>query len=134
VTNQPVNQRQLLKLTGALALAIPILQACGGAAAPAATTAPAAGSTPAASANPPASGAATTPTTAPAAQAAPAGGKVSLSIGTESGDSLNWQRDFAKTWADKNPDVNLRIDTVTYGEAQQKTMTAIAAGTLQDIS
>jgi ABC-type glycerol-3-phosphate transport system substrate-binding protein len=138
VSNQQVSRRQLLKWSGALALAIPILQACGGGAATPATaptTAPAAGTTPAAgAATTPAAGAATTPTTAPAAAATPAGGKVSLSIGTESGESLNWQRDFAKAWADKNPDVDLRIDTVTYGEAQQKTMTAIAAGTLQDIS
>ncbi len=136
VMSQSMNRRRLLKLTGTLALAVPLLQACGGGAAPAAN-APAGNNAAAAPTNTPAAAAASTaatPTTAPAAQAAPAGQKITMSIGTESGDSLNWQRDFAKAWADKNPDVDLRIDTVTYGEAQQKTMTAIAAGTLQDIS
>jgi multiple sugar transport system substrate-binding protein len=131
VTNQLVSRRQLLKLSGALVLALPLLEACGGGAAPANTPAATTGGGTSAVTG---GSTAPTPTSAPAAAAAPSGGKISLSIGTESGDSLNWQRDFAKTWADKNPDVDLRIDTVTYGEAQQKTMTAIAAGTLQDIS
>ncbi|MGH2459087.1 MAG: hypothetical protein ACRDIY_09500 [Chloroflexota bacterium] len=129
MNSQTLTRRKVLKLSGALALAVPILAACSGTSTPAATPATSAP----ASSSPSASTGATA-TAAPASQAAPAGGKISLSIGTESGESLNWQRDFAKQWADKNPDVTLRIDTVTYGDAQTKTMSAIAAGTLQDIS
>jgi ABC-type glycerol-3-phosphate transport system substrate-binding protein len=115
-----VNRRQLLKLSG-LALAFSALEACSGGAAPAAapTSAPAAGAT---------------PSTAPAAaKPATSGGKISLSIATEAGPALDYQRDFAKQWADKNPDVNLRIDTITYSESQQKTMAGLAAGTLEDV-
>jgi len=122
---QKMSRRQALKLGGVLALAIPILEACGGAIGSAPPSSSSSGSSTS-------SGSAAT--AAPAGQAAPSGGKISLSIGTESGDSLNWQRDFAKQWADKNPDVDLRIDTVVYGQAEEKTLTAMAAGTLQDIS
>jgi ABC-type glycerol-3-phosphate transport system substrate-binding protein len=114
-----MNRRQVLKLSG-LAFAASALAACSGGAAPAAapTSAPAAGAT---------------PSTVPAAQPATSGGKTSLSIATEAGPALDYQRDFAKQWADKNPDVNLRIDTITYSESQQKTMAGLAAGTLEDV-
>jgi len=120
-----MTRRQALKIGGALALAIPILTACGGSLTSTSSSTTSSGSS---------TGSSASATSAPASQAAPSGGKVSLSIGTESGESLNWQRDFAKQWADKNPDVNLRVDTVTYGQAEEKTLTAMAAGTLQDIS
>jgi multiple sugar transport system substrate-binding protein len=126
MSDRAISRRQILKMTGVLALALPVLQACGGGAnAPAATSAPA---------NAPAAAqAAATATTAPASQAAPSGGKVAMAIGTEGGDALNWQRELAKQWADKNPDVDLRIDTITYSESEQKTSAALAAGTLQDV-
>src|SRR5262245_23205016 len=172
--NRSMTRRCFLRATGVLALAAPILQACGGAAtpAPAATAAPAAAAKPTEAAKPaeapkpteapkpaaaeptkpaaaaeptkpaaaaeptkPAAAAAPapTPTGAPVAKPATGGTKIPLSIATQDGDPVQWQRDFAKIWADKNPDVDRRIDIVPYGESEQKTMVALAAGSLQDV-
>src|SRR5207249_1448950 len=96
-----------------------LLAACGSAspAAPAAAT----------SAASPAS------STSPAATAAPAGAKVSLSFASQDGDVMNWQREFAKRWQAAHPEVDLRVDSVPYNDMLTKTLTGLAAGTLQDV-
>lgn len=143
-THSSLTRRRILKLGGMMALAVPVLAACQSApaAAPTAASSSAASSSSATTSSTPAassssassSTSAATPTSAPAGQAASSAAKVSLIIGTESGETLNWQRDFAKQWAAKNPNVNLQVQTIVYNDAETKALTAIASGTLQDIS
>lgn len=138
-----VSRRELLR-RGALALAVPLLAACS--APGASTSAPASSSSSSNTASTSStsgssgSSASSTSTTSgnatavPASQASSSGGTIPLAIATESGVTLNWQRDYAKSWAEKHPNVKLDIQTVVYNDAETKAMAAIAAGTLQDIS
>ena len=120
---QFVTRRRMLRSLTLLPFVAPLLQACGGAqptTAPAApTTAPAAKPTTAAAGQAtaaPAGQATTAPaakaTTGAAAQptaAVVSGERISLSIATYSGPTNEWQRVYAKKWADQNPNVDLKI-------------------------
>jgi multiple sugar transport system substrate-binding protein len=120
-----------LKSAALFGLAMPLLQACGaptGGSAPAAPTA--ASSTSSSSGSQAAS---TTATQAPQSQAAPSGGSISLSIATYAGAADEWQRDAAKTWQQKNPNVALKVDQVNYADAPQKQLTQLATGTMEDV-
>jgi len=135
---------------------MPLIQACGGtpgpstaataapaaaptaaqAAAPTAAPTPAAASVPttaAASAPTAAQPASATPTTAPAAQAAPSGGKISVRIAVRTEPNNEWQTHWANDWATKNPNVDLKIEQLAYGEMAQKQLAQLATGTMQDV-
>ncbi|HLH72592.1 MAG TPA: sugar ABC transporter substrate-binding protein [Chloroflexota bacterium] len=126
-----VTRRHLLKSAGLLVLAMPVLQACGGA--PAAS--PSAGS-PAASgqASTTASQSAGQATAAPAAQAAASGAKVAMSVAVWTDPVRTWQKKFAQDWAQKNPNVTLKIDEITYNDMAKKQLAELATGTLQDLT
>ncbi|MEZ4619781.1 MAG: extracellular solute-binding protein [Caldilineaceae bacterium] len=82
--------------------------------------------------------AACAPAGAPAAQesgaAAPSTAQKELSIATYADPRNEWQRTVAKAWAAENPDVNLNIDEVIYGEMNKKQQAAMATDTLWDVS
>lgn len=117
----------MLGALGVLGVAMPILQACGSGTPSAPASAPTAASSTSSST------ASTSATAAPKSQAAPSGGKVAMSIATYAGPSDQWQRDWAKTWAGKNPDVNLTIAEVNYNSMAQKQIAELATGTMQDV-
>ena len=64
---------------------------------------------------------------------APSGDKISMSIATYAGPNNDWQRHFAKQWADE-AGVDLQIDEAIYGEMAKKQLTLLATGTLWDVS
>ncbi len=66
--------------------------------------------------------------------AAPSGAQKELSIATYADPRNEWQRTVAKAWAEENPDVNLNIDEVIYGEMNKKQQAAMATDTLWDVS
>jgi multiple sugar transport system substrate-binding protein len=85
----------------------------------------------------------TQPPTAPAAEQpaapkekapAPAQEKVSLSIATYAATHNEWQRVIARKWAAENPQVDLTIDEVPYGEMNKKQLALLATGNLWDVS
>jgi multiple sugar transport system substrate-binding protein len=125
MSNGVLSRRRFLTSAGLLGVAVPALSACG---APTVGGGSLAGSASAA------------PTTrsqqssqAPVSQAAPAGGKIALSIATYAGQADEWQREAAKTWAGKNPDVDLKIDEVNYADAPKKQLAQLATGTMEDV-
>ncbi|HVC33470.1 MAG TPA: extracellular solute-binding protein [Chloroflexota bacterium] len=120
MSDQSISRRKLLKSLGVLGIAVPLLQACGG------TPTPAVAPTTAATTS------GTTATQAPQGQAAPAGGKIALSIATYAGLPDEWQREAAKTWMAKNPDVALTIDEINYADMPKKQLAELATGTMQD--
>ena len=79
---------------------------------------------------------------APAGQPAAGGGEAaapstaakSISIATYADPRNEWQRTAAKEWAAEHPDVELNIDEVIYGEMAKNQLTALATGTLWDLS
>lgn len=123
-----IGRRRLLKSLGIGVLALPLLQACGGTAAPnaAATTAPATAAPAKQSAQPSA-------TAAPKSQAAPAGGPIAMSIVTYASPQREWQRYWAQQWATKYPDVTLKIEEMVYADAPKKQLAELATDTLQDV-
>lgn len=74
--------------------------------------------------------------------AAPAGGagdapdvaQQAMSIATYASPQNEWQRVVARQWADENPDVDLNIDEIIYGEMNKKQQAAMATNTLWDVS
>jgi ABC-type glycerol-3-phosphate transport system substrate-binding protein len=142
VVNSIVTRRRMLASIGLFAVVTPVLAACGGAAAtptaapaapaaaaPAAPAAPTATTAAAAAAAP---AAAPTATKAPAAQAAPAGGPISMSLVVF--PDRPWMTRWAKKWADKNPNVTLKIDNIAYSDMNTKQQAELSNGTLQDVS
>lgn len=129
MTRRLVSRRHLLQSFALVGLAASVLEACGGA------TAPASGaSTPAAKAatSAPAAGAAAAPTTAAAATAAPAAaGKVALRIAVF--PDRPWMTRWATTWQKNNTDVALTIDNIAYADMNTKQLTELASGTMQDV-
>ncbi|HUX86067.1 MAG TPA: extracellular solute-binding protein [Chloroflexota bacterium] len=123
-----VSRRRLLTSAGLLVLAMPVLQACGGA--PAASSPAASSQSSTSSASP----AAAQATAAPAAQAAASGAKVSMSVAVWTDPVRTWQKKFAQDWAGKNPNVTLKIDEITYGDMAKKQLAEMATGTLQDLT
>lgn len=78
------------------------------------------------------------PAGAPAAQsggqAAPAGAKVDLAVATFDDPLHDWQREFAKRWADKHTDkANVSIEKVVYAEMPKLQLARSASGTLWDV-
>ena len=76
--------------------------------------------------------------TAPSADggegAAPSEARKELSIATYASPANDWQRDTAAAWAEANPDVDLTIDAIVYGEMNKKQQAAMATNTLWDVS
>lgn len=66
--------------------------------------------------------------------AAPSTAAKALSIATYADPRNDWQRTAAKAWAEKNPDVDLKIDEVLYAEMNKKQLAALATNTLWDVS
>jgi multiple sugar transport system substrate-binding protein len=139
----------MLASVGLFALAAPVLAACGGGSAPP-TTAPAPPTSaaapaqkPAEAAKPteapkpadaakPAAAAAPTATSAPAAAPKSAGVQpfdISLAVYTD----RPWMKRWAKTWVEKNPGANLKIDDIPYGDMNTKQLTMLATGTMEDV-
>lgn len=143
-----VPRRTFLKSFGLVALAVPLLQACGAggtAAGPAATAAAqaaaqkaaaqAAVSSSSAAASTTAAGTATGSSSAAAASAsaAPAAGKTPLSITVWTIAGRSWQEIYAKKYQQAHPEIALTIDTIVYNDMSQKQLTEAASGTLQDL-
>lgn len=82
--------------------------------------------------------AACAPSDGPAAgggDAAPDGEKVSMSIATFAAELHDWQREFAKRWAEENADsVDLQIEEVVYNEMSKLQLARSASGTLWDLT
>ncbi len=66
--------------------------------------------------------------------AAPSEAHKELSIATYASPANDWQRDTAAAWAEANPDVDLTIDAIVYGEMNKKQQAAMATNTLWDVS
>ena len=140
-----ITRRALFRSLGLLALATPLLQACGGAPTPSTSAATA---VPTTNAAPTVAPTTQTSTAAPASQptttaastasatssAAQPGRKIALSIATYAGQPDDWQRHAAQQWATQHPDVNLTIDAIAYGDMATKQLTLLASGTLEDVS
>jgi len=129
MNGKSISRRNLVKSIGILSLAVPAMVACG---------APTVGGGGTTSSTPSSSGTAAqtsgaTATQAPQAQAAASGGTIALSIATYAGVADEWQRDAAKTWQSKNPNVKLTIDEVNYADAPKKQLAQLATGTMEDV-
>lgn len=110
MANQNFSRRKFLKLAG-VGSAAAALAAC---AAPAA------------------------PSAAPAADeggeaAAPAAAQKEMSVATFAAVLHDWQREFARRWAEQNPDVDLAIEEVVYSEMGKLQLARSASGTLWDL-
>jgi ABC-type glycerol-3-phosphate transport system substrate-binding protein len=83
--------------------------------------------------------AACVPTAAPATElqgdsAAPAGDMVDMTVATFDAPLHDWQREFAKRWAEANADkANVQIENVVYAEMSKLQLARSASGTLWDI-
>ncbi|MEM7535209.1 MAG: extracellular solute-binding protein [Chloroflexota bacterium] len=64
---------------------------------------------------------------------APDAAKKEMSIATFAAVLHDWQREFAARWADENPDVDLTIEEVVYGEMGKLQLARSASGTLWDL-
>lgn len=127
---QVASRRALLKLFGLTGLALPLLQACG---APTVGGGSSAGG--ASSASTPASSsqaASAAATQAPQSQAAPSSGKISVRMAVRTEPNNEWQTHWAKDWASKHPNVDLKIEQIAYAEMAQKQLAQLATGTMQD--
>ena len=133
-----LTRRRFLASLGIVALAVPLLEACGasGAAATAASQAAAVqASVAAATTAPAASSAVSTASAAPAPAVgnAPAAAKTPLSITVWTIPGRTWQDIYAKKYQQANPDVALTIDTVVYADMPRKQLAEAASNTLQDV-
>ena len=97
-------RREMLKLMGTVALAAPVLQACGS------------GKTGTQG------GAGEIPTE-----------EFDLSVATWTDAVRVWMDEKSLEWAEQHPNVNLTIEQIPYGEMAQAQLTGIATGTLQDV-
>jgi multiple sugar transport system substrate-binding protein len=159
MSSTKISRRRLVGSGLMLALAAPVMAACGAAASPTAapvkpTDAPKAAAEPtkpaaaaAAPTNTPAAAAAAKPAAAtkPAAAEKPAdkpvaaapstgGAKTPLSIATYAGHLGDWERHFASEWQKKHPEVDLTVDVIPYGDMAKKQLLQIAAGNMEDIT
>jgi len=121
--NATISRRRLLTSMGVLALAVPVLQACSSASAPAAAPT-------AASAQPTAAKAAAT--TQPA-QASTSSGPINMTLAVYAGANRDWMPRYAKDWNTKNPNVKLSIAQIDYGTMDKKSLAEFASGTMQDV-
>ena len=71
---------------------------------------------------------------AESSDAAPAAEQASMSVATFAAVLHDWQREFSKRWADANPDVDLSIEEVVYGEMAKLQLARSASGTLWDLT
>lgn len=137
-----LTRRHLLKSLGVLGVAVPLLQACGGSST--SSGASSSGTTSGSSGSSSSGGASAQPTSAsssassssgatPKSQVGTSSGPISLSIGTYAGTADEWQRAAAKTWADKNPNVKLKVDQIVYADAPKKQLAMLATGTMEDV-
>lgn len=125
MSSGPINRRSLLKTIGALALAAPVLQACG---------ATSSGGTNAESAGGSGNQSPGQATAAPAGQASSSVPRISMSVAVWSDPIRTWQKKFVQEWSQQNPNVNLGIDEVAYADMSQKQDAELASGTLPDLS
>lgn len=65
--------------------------------------------------------------------AAPAGDKPMMTVATFDAPLHDWQREFAKRWADAHTDVDVQIESVVYAEMNKLQLARSASGTLWDI-
>ena len=73
------------------------------------------------------------PTTAPQTQPLPAAAeKFTITMATYADPRYDWQRYWAKQWADAHPNVDLKVEDVVYGEMAKKQLAMVATGTLWD--
>ncbi len=102
-----ISRRELLKTMGALALTLPILQACG------------------------------TPepemTAEATMEAPPEPANFDLTIATWTDAVRVWMDEKSLEWAEQNPNVNLTIEQMNYADMAQIQLTGIATGTLPDV-
>ena len=116
--SKKLSRRDLLKATLALALAVPLAQACAPAPPPAAKEEPKKEATP------------VPKTEAPVAKKE----KAVMSIATYAATHNDWQRDMAKKWKETHPDVELTVEEVPYAEMNKKQQAMLATGNLWDVS
>ena len=120
--SKKLNRRDFLKMLGAGAAAAS-LAAC--------VAAPAPGGAPA---QPAESGESASSAETGSGAAAPSPDKVQMSIATFQDPLHDWQREFAKRWAEQNPDtVDLSIEEVVYAEMNKLQLARSASGTLWDL-
>ena len=112
------SRRDLLKAALALALAVPLAQACAPVPPPAAKEEPKKEATP------------VPKTEAPVAKKE----KAVMSIATYAATHNDWQRDMAKKWKETHPDVELTVEEVPYAEMNTKQQAMLATGNLWDVS
>jgi multiple sugar transport system substrate-binding protein len=105
-----ISRRELLKTMGALALSLPLLQACG---------------TPEPEPEPDAPD--------ETMEAPPEPETYDLSVATWTDAVRTWMDEKSLEWAEENPNVNLTIEQIPYNEMAQAQLTGIATGTLQDV-
>src|SRR5919197_1241089 len=133
-----MSRRRLVGSGLMLALAAPVLAACGAAAPTAEPAKPtearkAAAPTQAPAAAKPAE--ATKPAEKPQAAAPATGGaKTPLSIATYAGHIGDWERYFTTAWQKKHPEVDLTVDVIPYGDMAKKQLLQIAAGNMEDVT
>ncbi|MCB0105762.1 MAG: extracellular solute-binding protein [Caldilineaceae bacterium] len=107
--NSKISRRSFLQWAGAGSATL-ALAACAPAAAPGADTGAASGG-----------------------EAAPAGDGGSMSVATFDAVLHDWQREFAKRWADAHPEVDVQIESVVYGEMAKLQLARAASGTMWDL-
>ncbi|HXF63842.1 MAG TPA: extracellular solute-binding protein, partial [Caldilineaceae bacterium] len=76
----------------------------------------------------------TTADTSEAASSAPSGEVVLLTVATFDAPLHDWQREFAKRWAEQNADkAEVQIENVVYAEMSKLQLARSASGTLWDV-
>lgn len=134
-----VSRRKLVTSLGLLAIAAPILQACSSGSS---GSAPAAQPTTASNTSSSSSSAkaAPTPTTstqssskAQPAQTASTSGKYKITLAVYAGANRDWMPRFAKQWAQQNPNAELSIAQIPYGNMDTKSVAEFTSGTMQDV-
>lgn len=65
--------------------------------------------------------------------AAPAGEKLAMTVATFDAPLHDWQREFAKRWAEAHPDIDVQIESVVYAEMSKLQLARSASDTLWDI-
>src|SRR5690242_2726836 len=112
MSSGPITRRAFLKTASALAIGVPILVACGGAASSGGTNAESSGGSGNQS-----SGQATA---APANQASSSAARVTMRVAVWTDPIRTWQKKFVQEWSQQNPNVNLSVDEIAYADMNQK--------------
>lgn len=140
MSRQRFSRRRLLLTTGLIAVAAPLVQACGQAATPTPEikrpepTAAAKAAAAAATKPPAPTAAAKAAQTAPKA-AAPAvtGQKIPLTITVWTDSVRTWMTDRSNDFAKEHPEVDLKQESVPYADMSKKQLAYAASGTTPDV-